>query len=379
MTLAIISSRFPRPGSETFLGTELKGLRRHFKQIVVLPVRESLFTPATLRAALAELRANPKGVAQVAATLFAGAGRPSIFFKNLIILPKALAIAQTVRRRRVDHIHAYWLSTPATVAYIASRLTGVPWSSSAHRWDIYENNLLKHKARSARFLRTISDRGRRDLGSALESPDAAKVSCIKLGVEMPQIDARHDSAHFSILCAANLIEQKGHAVLLDALAILAGRGIAFRCDIAGSGPLYAALQRRIAALRLQHQVFLCGRVGHDELLERLRRGDYQLAVLASRSDGRRNMEGIPVALIEAMAAGVPCVATSSGSIPELIDDGCGAVVPVDDAAALAAALQRLAACADKRRRLGRNARARVAEEFNLERTAPALAEMILAS
>jgi len=378
VTLAVISSRYPHPGHEAFLKAELGGLARHFDRIVVLPAREALFAPQTLLEALRVACAHPRKTLRVLATLLFGSGRPRIVAKNLAVFPKALAVSRIVGRERVDHIHAYWLSAPATVAYVAAALAGIPWSSSAHRWDIYERNLLPAKARTARFFRTISERGRRDLTTAIEGV-VDKVAHVKLGVEMPNEAARVTAGGLRMLCAANLIEQKGHAVLLEALATLARRGIDFRCDIAGSGPLREKLASRIEELGLSNRVALLGRVAHETLLERLRGGAYDLAVLASRSDGRINMEGIPVALIEAMAAGVPCVATRSGSICELIDDRTGVAVPVDDAAAFASALERLARDPAERRRLGENARERVARDFNIDRTAAQLARLIRAS
>jgi glycosyltransferase involved in cell wall biosynthesis len=376
MTVAIISSRFPRFGAETFLGTELEGLRPHFARVIVVPVRQSLFSLRTVADALRTAFRHPRRTAGVLRTLFGRPGRPSVFFKNVLVLPRALAVARTIEREKVDHIHAYWMSAPATVALVASELTGIPWSSSAHRWDIYENNLLERKARKAAFLRAISERGASDLRERIGASDRAKVSRVRVGVTMPVLGARAATGPLRVICAANLIEQKGHLDLLAALGILALRKVAFRCDIAGSGPLYAKLQRRIEELRLNDRVTLQGRVAHDRLLESLQRGEYDAAVLASRSEGNGRMEGIPVALMEAMAAGLPCVATDSGSIPELLDAATGIVVPAGDARRIANALERLANSPDLRRRLGDAARERVEREFNIERTGPALAELI---
>lgn len=378
MTLAVISSRYPRAGHESFLEAELHGLARYFDRIVVLSAREALFSPRTLLDAIRTAMRHPAQTLRVLRTLLFAGSRPKIVAKNLAVLPRALAVSRIVARERVDHIHAYWLSAPATVAYVAAEIAGIPWSSSAHRWDIYERNLLAPKARTARFFRAISERGRRDLATALDE-HARKVTHVKVGVTMPARTARQASHELRLICPANLIEQKGHAVLLDALAILQRRGIEFRCEIAGSGPLQESLQRRIHALDLSKRVAMVGRVPHATLLERLRVGQYDVAVLASRSDGCVNMEGIPVALIEAMAAGVPCVATSSGSVGELIDETSGIAVPVEDAGAFADALEGLAARPDLRRRLGENARSRVAQYFNIERTAAQLAELIAAS
>ena len=379
MNVAIISSRFPRFGAEAFLGAELNGLRPHFERVIVVPARESLFSRRTLSDAFRTVRSHPTRIAGVLKLLFFGSSRPTVFFKNLLILPKALAVARTVEVEKVDHIHAYWMSAPATVALVASQMTGVPWSSSAHRWDIYENNLLRRKAEKATFLRTISERGSRDLARLIGAKHRAKVTQVRLGVNVPAIEPHSSTGPTRLLCAANLIEQKGHLDLLEALAIVASRNVDYRCDIAGSGPLYLQIERRIGELGLSGRVFLRGRIDHAQLLDSLRRGEYDVAVLASRSEGRGRMEGIPVALIEAMAAGVPCVATDSGSIPELLDETSGFVVPVGNAKPFADAIERVAASPSLRLQLGRNARRRIVAHFNVEQTGPALAELIIQS
>jgi len=378
VTVAIISSRFPRFGAEAFLGAELDGLRAHFERVIVVPARESLFSWQTLLDAFRTIRSHPTQSVGALKLLFVGANRPSVFFKNLAVLPRALAVARTVELEKVDHIHAYWMSAPATVALVASEVTGVPWSSSAHRWDIYEGNLLECKAVKAAFLRTISDRGSRDLAGLIGVKHRSKVTRVSLGVRIPAIEPRRFFGPLRLLCAANLVEQKGHFDLLDALGIAAQRNVEYRCDIAGGGPLHQQLERRICELGLSRRVFLRGRVDHTQLLESLRRGEYDVAVLASRSAGRGRMEGIPVALIEAMAAGLPCIATDSGSIPELLDGTAGFVVPVGDIKGFADAIERLAN-SDLRAELGRNARTRIVRHFNIEQTSPALAGLILQS
>lgn len=375
MTLAIIASRFPFSG-ETFLGTELKGLRPHFDRVMVIPARRAIFSKATLMDAVRTARRHPYRFLKVLRTIVFGSRTPSIVAKNLAILPKALAVAGTVEREKVDHVHAYWLSTPATVAFVVAEITGVPWSSSAHLWDIYEDNLIRHKARTARFIRAISQRGAGDLRRYMEWCDAAKVTKVFLGVDLPPRAAPPTSRPLRLLCAANLVVKKGHADLLAALKLLANAGVDFHCDIAGNGPLYGRLQRRIARLGLCERVSLLGRLDHASLLDRLARGDYDVKVLASLNDGGPRMEGIPVALMEAMAAGVPCVATDSGSVTELLDGSSGFVVPARDARSLADAIDRLARSSELRRVLGRSARRRIARDFNVERTGPALAELI---
>jgi colanic acid/amylovoran biosynthesis glycosyltransferase len=378
MNVAIISSRFPGRG-ETFLGTELKELRGHFESVTVIPARGELFSRSTLRDAAATVRAHPRRFLKTLRKVVAGSRRPSVLAKNLVVLPRALAVARMVERQGIDHIHAYWLSAPATVAYIASEMTGTPWSSTAHAWDIYEDNLIRHKAKTARFIRAISDRGARDLSGFMERKDADKVTRVFVGVEIGQSEAPKSTKPLRFLCAANLVGKKGHMDLLAALKIVADSGIDFRCDVAGDGPLRNALERRIAELGLQDRVLMLGRVDHAKLLARLRHGDYDLKLLASRNEGGGYMEGIPVALMEAMAAGIPCVATDSGGIPELIDAGCGVVVTAHDSRAIAAGILRLSRSPELRASMGRLARTRVAEHFNVQRTIPTLARLVKAS
>ena len=378
MKVAIVSSRFPGRG-ETFLGTELKELRGYFDDVSVIPARGELFSRSTLRDAIAMVRSRPQRFIKTLRKVVAGSRRPSILAKNLVVLPRALAVAHRIEREGVDHIHAYWLSAPATVAFIASEMTGTPWSATAHAWDIYENNMIRHKAKAARFIRAISDRGAHDLGDFMERPDAKKITRVFVGVDICEAPAPQQTQPLRMLCAANMVGKKGHMDLLSALKIAADEGVDFRCDLAGDGVLWNAIRKRISELGLDGRVFMIGRVAHATLIERLRRGDYDIKLLSSRNEGGGYMEGIPVALMEAMAAGVPCVATDSGGIPELIKEDCGVVATAHDPQIFADGIVLLARSSELRASMGLRARARVTEHFNVRRTIPTLASLVKAS
>jgi colanic acid/amylovoran biosynthesis glycosyltransferase len=88
---------------------------------------------------------------------------PRILIKNLAVVPKAVFIADLLRQAKVRHIHAHWGSTTATMAWIASELTVIPWSMTLHRWDIAENNMLKLKVERSAFVQCISEDGRREV------------------------------------------------------------------------------------------------------------------------------------------------------------------------------------------------------------------------
>jgi colanic acid/amylovoran biosynthesis glycosyltransferase len=398
--LGLVSAKYPFGPKEPYLHAELRALAPALDGIVVFPtspnttdagftgvpgdvVRLPLAGLSTFALAARAFVHRPWRACGAINTLLCERYPWRVKLKNLAVIPKGLALAEIVRERRLDHLHAYWLSTPATVAWIAARVAGIPFSATAHRWDVYENNLAARKVRDAAFVRTISERGRRDLLQRTGG-DPEKVQVVRLGVELPVARRVRVIAGDSwgrlpaadrplrILCAAALVPVKGHAVLLSALALLRARGVAFACTLAGDGPLRSELATLIARDGLADSVKLAGTVAHDELLTRLERGDYDVSVIASVEQPGGLMEGVPVALIEAMAAGTAVVAADSGSVGELVDGTTGLLVAHSDPVALADALARIANDPALREKLADTARARVERDFDVTRTAAAL-------
>ena len=399
MRLAYLTSQFPFAYlGETFFGPELNVLTDLCERVHVIPARPELRTTAfgqlrtvdvrispvemgTLLSALTEAVCHPvRAVAAFGRLAFPRYGFDAKI-KNIGLFPKALAVARYVRKERVEHIHANWLTTPGTIAYVASMMTGIPWSCTAHAHDIFSDNLLKEKARSARFIRVIAERNRRHL-ARVTGVAADQLHLVHVGVDVPpQAAPLPLDRPLQIVCAARLDPIKGHEDLLRALAILRDRGVAFHCDIAGNGPLEDHLASIVAQLKLQGFVNLRGLVEHRFLLDELRNGKYDVLALPSielELVGKHSHEGIPVALIEAMAVGVPCVATDTGCIPELIDEHTGVLVNQRDPNALADALLRLARDRTLRRSLGEAARERINNEFNVKTTTRTLYELIRA-
>lgn len=340
--LLIVTSRFPFSTQETYLKTELGELINYFQSVAVMPVRtpapgsiqsvppgvEVLAWPllgfGLLRRAAQAFYARPKEtLAAIAQIVWSrDPGRT----KNLAVVLKALALAQWTMEHGFDHIHAYWISTPATVAMIAASVSGVTWSSTAHRWDIYERNAFDVKERSASFVRTISARGTADIGKRMPSL-SDRIFELRLGTSVPAVRQASLSYRdeFRIVCPAALVPVKGHADLFAAILKLRSSGVPVRCTLAGSGPLRVELEAEVTALRLSDAVEFAGFVPQQTLHEWYRNGRFAAVVLASRSMGE-TMEGVPSALVEAMAFGVPAVATDSGSVGELIDEQCGRLV-----------------------------------------------------
>lgn len=401
MRLAYLTSRFPFAHlGETFLRPEVGLLSGLCDELHLIPARPALaenpfgdvgcidvnIAPSarsTLAAAAQEALRHPRRAASALRQILFSRCSPAARIKNLALFPKSLAVARYVRNHRIDHIHAHWLTTSSTVAYVAHILTDIPWSCTAHAHDIFSDNLTVRKVRSAQFVRVISARNRASLNALAGQQNESRTYVGHIGVELPERAAPisdRGGAAFTMVCPARLHPMKGHMDLLQALANLRDSGHHFQCDLAGDGEIRSEVSNRILELGLESRVRIRGVVAHADLLAELRGGTYDAVVLASVEDPheRRFFEGIPVALIEAMAAGVPCISTRTGSISELIDDQTGVLVEQHCPADFSAAIARLAADPALRRRLGLAARDRVAAHFNAPLTARALYDSIVA-
>lgn len=388
-----MTSQFPFGNGEAFLGAEVRALAARVAAITVVAVRPQTQRPqvecgrgvhafrwstrAIVRDALRTLRGQPREVLGLVLAMFRAPYRLTAKLKNLAVFAKGLALAEYARREQITVIHAHWLTTPSTVALIAARLTRLPWSASAHRFDLFADNWIVEKVDCATAVRVISARGARDLRARLPPRMRDRVHVVHLGVEPPRhaASAKPNVGPLRIAAVGLLVAVKGHADLIDAVAQLRDDGIAVRCRIAGDGPLRERLQTQIDRLNLQAVVEIRGFVSHAAIMGEFGAGDIDVLAHPSIEAGRLH-EGIPVAVMEAMAFGIPCVTTRTGSIPELVDDACGILVDGGDAGALARACKRLANDPALRMRLGTAARQRVLRDFNVHQTSAALLDLM---
>ncbi len=391
MKIAYLTAKFPFAPVEPFLEPEIRGLARIAEVVVIAarperkgscypdfgatPVHLAFLDARVVRLAWRELFRDPRAVGRAFARVAFGPSSPRSRLVNLLLFPKALAIAQTIRELGIEHVHASWLTTPATLGYVASLLTGIPFSMSAHSHDIRAQNLLEPKAAHAAFVRVISERNRRYVAERLSPASARRCKVVHLGVDVPAAIVHPPARVARILCCARLAEVKGHRYLVDALEMLQQHKVAFECDFAGDGELRSRIAAQVARAGLEHRVHLVGAIDHERLTAALAAGAYDIVVLAS-TERPEEHEGIPVALMEAMAAGVPAVATQTGSIDELVGPSAGILVPQRNPASLAGALERLISDPLERRRLGEGARAAVLAGFDGARTIRQLAGLM---
>lgn len=371
--LLFLASSFPYGKNDVFFGPEVRELVRQGADVRAVPLRPRgvVTTPdaeaATLRrplldptialAALRELLRSPRAVAGALA-LVVRQSRPAVLPKNLAAFPKALWIARLARTWPADHIHAHWAGPPSTAALVASRVSGVPWSLTAHFSDIAAGNLLREKSKSARFVRFIAREMMELARRTAPGVDESRWLLLHLGVELPASPpARAPNSPPVLLTAARFDPVKRHETLLHAVRALLDDGVEVEVWLAGSGPLEQAVQELARELGVDHAVRFLGFVPNARLLEWLSSGRVDLVVLASEG------EGLPVTLIEALAHGVPAVATDVGGVRELLGDGCGELVAPGDPRALAAGIARVLRSPAVRDGYVRAGRARIEREF----------------
>lgn len=285
-------------------------------------------------------------------------------------------VANEARRLRLRHLHAHFANGPATVALLASRITGIPFSFTAHAMDIYKQAVsreaLTRKVEAARFVVTVSEFNKRYLEEITGAPEG-KVVLIHNGIDLNRFapNGVPGSARFKIICVARLVEKKGIPVLIEACRILRDRGVSLHCDIIGKGRLRPQLTSLIQDLGLRDRVHLLGPKTQSEVRERYGAAHAYVLPCILGSDGNR--EGLPVSIVEALACGLPVVSTPVTGIPEVVFDGHnGLLVPMGHPLALADAIQRLIDDPDLYRRLRGNARASVAGGFDHKRTSASL-------
>jgi glycosyltransferase involved in cell wall biosynthesis len=335
-----------------------------------------------LTAHLGWLARRPRAYLSVSAALLRQAVRlsPRQAAKELVVLLQAPALASSAAREGTGHVHAHFAGHPATAAWIVHRLSGIPFSFTAHANDLFVNPpLIDRKATEARFVIAISEYNRRVLLGIC--PSSERVEVVHCGVDL----ARHEWRGLDgrdpdlVVCVASLTAKKGHAHLIEALPRVAARRPGIVLELVGEGPERERILARARELGVADRVRLLGAKSSEDVRARL--AEARVFALPSVRLPSGRMEGIPVALMEAMATGVPVVATRLSGIPELVRDGdTGLLVEPGDASGLAAALTSLLEDDARAAELAARARRLVEESFSLtsetERLGDLLAESI---
>jgi glycosyltransferase involved in cell wall biosynthesis len=292
--------------------------------------------------------------------------------KACAVFIEAAALSERARRSEIAHVHAHFANHPATAAWIVHRLTDIPFSYTAHANDLFLlPPALREKLDEPAFIVTISRYNEQLLA---EMKPRAPVFVVHCGVDTTILAelGRTPSSH-RVLCVGSLEERKGQRYLLEAVAELRDRFPDIELVLIGDGPERSSLEDFARRLAIGERMRFAGALPADAVRDELSHA--AVFALPSIIDKTGRTEGIPVALMEAMAAGVPVISTRVSGIPELVD-GAGGLVEPRDAAGLANEIA--LTFEDSRIRAARvsAARERVVAEFDLYREAAKLADLI---
>jgi glycosyltransferase involved in cell wall biosynthesis len=295
-------------------------------------------------------------------------------FLHLMYWTEALMVGQWMKRKKLRHLHVHLASQAASVGLFVRCVFRFGYSLTVHGPDEFydvERQILARKIEAADFLCCISSFTRSQLMKLSPYEHWSKFVVSPLGVDSETFAPRPEPAapdRFEILCVGRLTPAKGQHILIDAVERLAQEGRRVRLRLVGSGPDENALREHAARITAREWVVFEGAINQD----RIREFYAMTHVFCLPSFA----EGLPVALMEAMAMEIPCVTTYITGVPNLIRDGVdGLLTPPSDLEALVNALARLMDDADLRLRIGRSGRARVVEHYDLRRSVERLAQI----
>ncbi len=390
-----VLKKYPRL-SETFVLNELLGLERLGVDLTVYSLR--LPDDGRFHADLARLRApvrylppfNSHSVLDAIRALAGpadagGLGAALAFVERLpagdraSTLVHGLHLAGLVADDGIEHLHVHFMNAAAHAAHLAHVLSGVPYTLTAHAKDIWMDSVdaavWADVAGAAAAVVTVCDVARDHVAAHL-APASTRVVRIYNGLPLEDYDGAGPvtacrQSPGRVVAVGRLVEKKGFDVLLEACAILARGKTDFECVIVGDGDQGEALRQQADRLRLGRFVRFVGAAPRHEVLRQLREATVLAAPFVTAADGNR--DALPTVVLEAMALGVPVVASPVGGVPEMITHGIeGLLVPEGDVKALAAATRRLLRDPELGARMGEAGTRTVKTRFAHEQTLPAL-------
>ncbi|MGO0577354.1 glycosyltransferase [Ornithinimicrobium panacihumi] len=248
---------------------------------------------------------------------------------------QAVELALRIRRDGITHLHVHFANVAAACAAVASALTDIPFTVTTHAKDIFHDDvdgvLLREILDRATNVIAISDYNARFLAGRI-GVDPGKTALVRNGLDLPRFPYRDPegpaagetgSAPLKVLAVGRLVEKKGFDHLVEAVALLSGTSpsddaLSVQVRLVGDGDQEALLRGLVAEhdLAADGTVQFLGSLSQAELVEQLAWADVLVAPCVVGADG--NADGLPTVILEAMASGVPCIATDVTGIPEAI-------------------------------------------------------------
>ncbi|WP_205481682.1 glycosyltransferase [Sphingomonas arenae] len=395
MRIGYLTSQYPAT-SHTFIRREVAALRDQGVDIRTYSIRapgaDELVAEEDRQEHDSTFTVLNRGLGEFAAAHFDTlVTQPMRYFRTFVralrhrppgLRPMLLAIAHfgesilLARRLRADgitHLHNHFANSAATVGLLASSHLRINWSFTMHgisELDYPAGLMLPEKIEAASFVACVSWFGRSQAMRMIPPREWEKLTVVRCGLELDRLPARSiapaDGRRF--ICVGRLSPEKGHTGLIQAFAKLRQAQPNVRLDLVGDGPDRAELERQVAALGLEEAVTFLGRLPEHATLQEVANAD--VLILPSF------MEGLPVVLMEAMAMGVPVVASRVAGIPELVhDDVNGLLFTPSHWDELLHRLERVSDDSSLRARFAEQGKKDVIEEFDIRASAVQLEQI----
>ncbi len=332
----------------TFVRREIRALRELGVDVTVYSIRPALASDIRADEEIAEeakcvinVPSNPVGWQHIVANALAVVLRPFVWCRLMFLAltgekgtcGRGRMVLQVwraawiwrhgARMKTKEPLHAHFADGACMTAMGVSAYSGRPYSFTSH--TSMNPSAIRQKLANARFVASISEYDRGRLLNDLPGDVRNKVHVVHCGIPLEDFsDCKCgqgvlDGRSVRIVSVGALIDKKGHDILIRACGVLYRRGESIECEIMGEGPMRASLEGLIQDEGLQGVVRLAGAVPQKVVRQAVKGAD--LFALACKTTDQGDTDGIPVAIMEAMALGVPCISTCVAGIPELIEDG----------------------------------------------------------
>ena len=296
-----------------------------------------------------------------------------------LLATEFLATLRWIRRERFDLVYSHWFMPQGVACGLAALLTGTPHAFTSHSSDVALMRsvpvlgpwLVRLLVRRASAITAVSTRSR-DIIAGFFSPDewtrlSRKVAVIPMGVDLLEWRDVGAGSPTELLFVGRLAEKKGVDYLLTAMTLEPLRSLDVRLSVAGDGPMREALERRASALGISDRVRFVGFVSGAEKVGCFRRAG--VVVLPSIVTRAGDAEGLPVVLLEALAAGRICVATDASGAPDIVQGDEALIVPQQDAHALGTAIAHAVRMPEPQRRAMSDGAREIARRFDWDTVA----------
>jgi colanic acid/amylovoran biosynthesis glycosyltransferase len=381
--LAYLFERFPA-FTKTFCAREVAELYRQKLRVPVFSIRKpNDDRPLNISLDGVDIRYLPdsnslrfKMLTRIAARRFSHVSNPREDPRDKHRFYEAIHLGPRLEKEGITAIHAHFAGLAARTAWWIKRLFGIPYSFTGHANDIFverpdQRLPLKQLIKDAEFVATETDFSTDYLQSKF--PESAnKIHRVYNGLNLDPFHMADPAAgSLEIISIGRLIPKKGFELLVNACNVLMSKGLQLNCRIVGSGPEHVPLRQLIDRLGLGKFIELTGPKAQPEIVDLLAQSN--LFVFPAVEDGSGDRDNLPTVIIEAMASGLPVVATGLGGIGEIVTHQAnGLIVPEGDVDALATAIGFLAEHAELRKSYGQNGLAVVKEKFRVETTVAGL-------